>query len=81
VDRLGRGLRQVARDGAGIVQGIEAPDARFLLGVQWHPEFLLLDGRQQNLFRALTAAARLKAAGDGRDAGADHEPRSAAARP
>jgi putative glutamine amidotransferase len=81
VDRLGRGLRRVARDGAGIVQGIEAPDADFLLGVQWHPEFLLLDRHQQNLFRALVAAARLKATGEDRDAGARHETRPAAARP
>jgi putative glutamine amidotransferase len=81
VDRLGHGLRRVARDGAGIVQGIEAPDARFLLGVQWHPEFLALDRHQQNLFRALAAAARLRAAGEDRDAGARREPRSAAARP
>jgi putative glutamine amidotransferase len=78
VDRLGRGLRQVARDGAGIVQGVEAPGEFFLLGVQWHPEFLPLDRHQLNLFRALVAAARLKAAGD-RDAQVRRVPHPVAA--
>lgn len=58
VDRLGRGLRSVAQDEFGMVQAVEAVDARLLIGVQWHPEFLIHDGRQQNLFRTLVAAAR-----------------------
>lgn len=58
VDRLGVGLRQVAEDEAGIVQAIEVPAEPFLLGVQWHPEFLVADRHQQGLFRALVAAVR-----------------------
>jgi putative glutamine amidotransferase len=58
VDRLGQGVRVAALDRWGIVQAIEVPHCRFLIGVQWHPEFLLFDGRQQSLFRALVAAAR-----------------------
>ena len=57
VDRLGEGMRVVARERAGIVQGVEAPAHPFLLGVQWHPEYLIADSRQQALFRALVAAA------------------------
>jgi len=56
VDRLGEGVRIAARDDHGIVQAIEVPDRPFLLGVQWHPEFLLTDRNQQRLFRALVAA-------------------------
>lgn len=56
VDRLGDGLDVVARERAGVVQGIEAPGHRFMMGVQWHPEYLVLDQRQQALFRALVAA-------------------------
>ena len=37
VDRVGRGLKVVARDEAGIVQAIEGAGPSFLLGVQWHP--------------------------------------------
>jgi putative glutamine amidotransferase len=57
IDQLGRGLRIVARDEAGIVQAVESPDG-FRLGVQWHPEFLVLDQGQRRLFQALADAAR-----------------------
>ncbi|MBP2295661.1 gamma-glutamyl-gamma-aminobutyrate hydrolase family protein [Azospirillum rugosum] len=57
VDRLGEGLRVVARETAGVVQGIEAAAHPFLIGVQWHPEYLVTDDRQQALFRTLVAAA------------------------
>lgn len=40
IDRLGRTLRVVGRDRAGIVQAIEGEGPRFLIGVQWHPELL-----------------------------------------
>ncbi len=56
IDRLGHGLRVVACDEAGIVQAVEAGEG-FHLGVQWHPEFLVLDRRQLALFRALAGAA------------------------
>lgn len=59
IDRLGDGLRVVARDENGVIQGIEAADGRrFAFGVQWHPEFLVFDRGQQRLFRALAGAAR-----------------------
>ena len=57
VDRLGDGLRVVAREYAGVVQGIEAAAHPFLIGVQWHPEYLIADSRQQALFRTLVATA------------------------
>lgn len=58
IDRLGRDLRTAAHDEFGIIQAIESPADDFLFGVQWHPEFLVFDRHQQNLFRALIAAAR-----------------------
>jgi putative glutamine amidotransferase len=58
VDRLGRGLRVVARDEAGIVQAIEGTGPNFLVGVQWHPELLVLSQPQQRLFSALAQATR-----------------------
>jgi putative glutamine amidotransferase len=59
VDRLGQGLRVVARDEAGVVQATEGVGPEFLLGVQWHPELLVLTRPQQRLFGALAEAARL----------------------
>ena len=58
IDRLGMGLRVAGRDLDGIVQAVEDPARRFVLGVQWHPEFLLLLRRQRRLFRALVECAR-----------------------
>jgi putative glutamine amidotransferase len=40
----------------GIVEGIEHPDYRFCLGVQWHPEYRLSDG-DGRIFRAFIEAA------------------------
>jgi putative glutamine amidotransferase len=64
IDRLGRGLRVAARDEHGIVQAIELSDAvdRFVIGVQWHPEYLPLRRPHQRLFRALVEAARVRSA-------------------
>jgi putative glutamine amidotransferase len=57
VDRLGRGLRVVARAPDGIVEAWEAPGHPFLLGVQWHPERMPGEGGSARLFEALVAAA------------------------
>jgi putative glutamine amidotransferase len=39
----------------GVIEGIEDPDRRFCLGVQWHPEFLI-DAGDRRLFDALIGA-------------------------
>jgi putative glutamine amidotransferase len=39
------------------LQAVEDPGRPFLLGVQWHPEFLLYARRQRTLFEALVRAA------------------------
>ncbi len=57
VDRLGANLRIAARDDHGVVQAIESPSREFLIGVQWHPEFLIFQSSQQSLFRALVKAS------------------------
>jgi len=58
VDRVGAGLAVVARDDHGVIQATERPHGEFLIGVQWHPEFLVFDRGQQRLFRRLVEAAR-----------------------
>ncbi|MGM0825249.1 MAG: gamma-glutamyl-gamma-aminobutyrate hydrolase family protein [Pseudomonadota bacterium] len=57
VNRAGQGIDIVARDRDGLVQGIESRDHDFLIGVQWHPEWLIFNRPQQRLIRALVAAA------------------------
>ena len=39
VEALGEGVRLVARSTDGVPEGIEVPDRRFCVGVQWHPEY------------------------------------------
>lgn len=64
IDRLGDGLWVSGRDLDGIVQAIEDPRASFLVGVQWHPEFLIYLPRQRLLFRALIRYARAQPSPD-----------------
>jgi putative glutamine amidotransferase len=58
IDTLGKGLRVVGHDEAGVIQAVETAGAGFIIGVQWHPELLVFSRPQQRLFRALAAAAR-----------------------
>ncbi|MFO1118637.1 MAG: gamma-glutamyl-gamma-aminobutyrate hydrolase family protein [Rhodospirillales bacterium] len=51
---LGLRISAVAAD--GVIEAIEAPDKRFCIGVQWHPEFALSEG-DRKLFEALIDAA------------------------
>lgn len=46
-----------ARAGDGVIEGIEAPDYGFCVGVQWHPEFEISRG-DTRLFHAFVEAAR-----------------------
>lgn len=58
VNETGKGVSIVARDRDGLVQGIESREHDFLIGVQWHPEWLIFNRPQQRLIRALLEAAR-----------------------
>jgi putative glutamine amidotransferase len=60
---LAPGLRVAARSEDGIVEGIERPDSRFFVGVQWHPEEMAVSSKPESvpmrrLFEALVNAAR-----------------------
>lgn len=57
IDRLGAGLRVAARDRNGIVYAIEHESLPFVVGVQWHPEYLPQSREQRALFRALVREA------------------------
>ena len=50
---IGRGLVPTAASADGVIEAVELPSARFVLGVQWHPE----EGMDQRPFDALVAAA------------------------
>ena len=44
----------------GVVEAIEAPDADFCIGVQWHPENFWQTGEFNSLFESFVAAARAR---------------------
>ncbi len=58
IARVGRSFVVCARESSGVVQAIERSDHPFVLGVQWHPEYLPQRAEQQALFRGLVTAAR-----------------------
>ena len=41
----------------GVIEGIESPDYRFCLGVQWHPEYEISSGDSE-IFQAFVGACR-----------------------
>ena len=55
--RVAPGLEIAALSEDGFIEALEKPDAKFCLGVQWHPEWLSeADPRQQALFDAFVKA-------------------------
>jgi putative glutamine amidotransferase len=58
VEELGAQLKISARSEDGIIEGIEAVDRDFALGVQWHAESLTNRDEHEALFRGLAEAAQ-----------------------
>jgi putative glutamine amidotransferase len=54
---LGAGVVVDALAEDGVIEGIEHPNYRFCLGVQWHPEYSISTG-DTKIFDAFIAAAR-----------------------
>jgi len=59
IDQPGVGLYFAARElHTDVVQGIEHEDFPFVIGVQWHPEYLIQIARQRNIFKELVQCAK-----------------------
>jgi putative glutamine amidotransferase len=59
VRKVGKGLRVNATAKDGLVEGIESPYHKFVLGVQWHPEALVgQDPYQRRIFSSFISAAK-----------------------
>ena len=56
VKKLGRGLTASACSPDGIVEALEAADGRFIISVQWHPEYLHRLEPQMNIFKSFVKA-------------------------
>lgn len=57
IDHLGEGLLISAVEPNQVVQAIESSDFKFVLGVQWHPEYLPHQRRQLRIFKQLIREA------------------------
>ena len=57
IDQVGNGLKVVARDLDNFVQAVESTTDHFIIGTQWHPEYLFYIGKQLDLFRCLVSEA------------------------
>lgn len=56
---LGKGLEITATAPDGIIEAVEMPDHRFVIGIQWHPEMLLTaSDTMLPLFRQLMLACQ-----------------------
>jgi putative glutamine amidotransferase len=58
VDKLGKNLRVNAYDRNRIVEGIESVDNRYLIGVQWHPEYIFYKEESRKIFDSFIKAVR-----------------------
>jgi putative glutamine amidotransferase len=64
IDRPAPGLRVEAMAPDGQIEGVSLPQARFVVGVQWHPEYKVLENPISSaLFSAFGRACRAAAAG------------------
>ena len=60
IDHLGEGLIRVGHDLDDITQAIEGRGEQFLVGVQWHPEYMPQVARMRRIFRALVQRAKAR---------------------
>jgi len=60
IKNLGQGLVLSAAAEDGVVEGVEMPGKRFVVGVQWHPEHLQDDHGMRALFEGFIEAAGAK---------------------
>jgi putative glutamine amidotransferase len=64
IDRPADGLRVEATAPDGQIEAVSRPGARFVVGVQWHPEYKALENPFSTaLFSAFAAACRITSAG------------------
>ena len=58
VDKRGENIRVAAKESNGIIQAIEHQANPFMIGVQWHPEYLPQIPAQRRIFRTLVDHAK-----------------------
>lgn len=58
IDKPGKGIRIAAKElNTDVYQALEHQEYPFMIGVQWHPEYLIQIARQRSIFKGLVRAA------------------------
>lgn len=57
IDRCGEGITVAAKEETGIIQAIECTEQPYLIGVQWHPEYMPQIPTQRKIFETLVTHA------------------------
>jgi len=60
IDKIGKRLLASAYSPDGVIEGLEGPEYRFLVTVQWHPEMISRRAHSKKLFKAFVKASRQK---------------------
>jgi putative glutamine amidotransferase len=58
IDKLGKNIRSAAIEPNRVIQAVEYTSHPFVIGVQWHPEYLPQHHAHQDIFRALIKVCR-----------------------
>ena len=58
INKVGKNLRVNAFDKNKIIEGIESIDKKFLIGVQWHPEYIFYKKESRKLFFSFKKAIK-----------------------
>ncbi len=53
IKKKGENIKIVAKERNNVVQAIEVIGYKFILGVQWHPEYLFFNKSHRNIFKTL----------------------------
>jgi putative glutamine amidotransferase len=65
IEHLAPCLQPTAFSSDGLIEAVELPEHRFVLGVQWHPECMPDSDSMQALFRTFVATAGIQMNGNG----------------
>ncbi len=57
---LGKGLKVTAKDTNGLIQAIETDNENFILGLQWHPEFMPYHWSTYRIFEAFSKEMKIR---------------------
>jgi len=58
VDEPGEKMKVVAREESGVIQAVESRELPFIIGVQWHPEYMPQVKAQNRIFQELVRVSR-----------------------